>query len=103
MCKQQAGDYSTQNVDFRQEFLVLGSKLPNAATNDQDTRNKGVLMKFKMAMCKVGGDVFIQEVLNIAWEEMSMRSKLTEVKFNNPQPKITDFRTNMNFRSKMWT
>lgn len=50
--KQPVGDYSTQNMDFRQEFLVLGSKLPNAATNDQnkDTRNKGVLMKFKIAM-----------------------------------------------------
>lgn len=50
MYKQQVGDYSTQNADFRQEFPVLGSKQPNASTNDQDTRSKGVLMKFKIAM-----------------------------------------------------
>lgn len=47
--KQQVGDYSTQDEDFLQEFLVLGSKQPNAATNYQDTRNKGMLTKMVIA------------------------------------------------------
>lgn len=39
-----------KNVDFWQEFLALQRKQPNAATNYQDTRNKGLLMELKIAM-----------------------------------------------------
>lgn len=50
----------------------------------------------------MGGDVFIKEVLNIAWEELTMRFKLTEIKQNLiTTAQDHGLRTNMNFKSKI--
>lgn len=62
MYRQQVGDYSAQNESFWQEFLVLGSRQTNAATDGKDTKNKSALVKRKIAVWSGGWCLYREDL-----------------------------------------